>query len=78
MLPISAVVQSFYDDNDFLANVSKYRDREDEASIFSSPAFETHNQLLGGAFNSDREIPCIPFELGGDGVQVCGTYLPVH
>jgi hypothetical protein len=59
-----------FDDAKFASNVAQRRNANDPTCVFSTPAMKKQNQMLQGAFNRDADELCIPFELGGDGVQV--------
>jgi hypothetical protein len=67
---VKEVVQSLFDDADFAENVAKHRNENDPTCVFSTAAMKHQNQMLQGAFSCDANELCIPFELGGDGVQV--------
>jgi hypothetical protein len=70
VVPVHQVVQSFFDDAEFRAHVSTNRDAGDPTSIFNSEAMKRLDMALGGALQPDRQFKCIPFDGGGDGVQV--------
>jgi hypothetical protein len=64
------VVQSLFDNAEFAASVGRHRDPNDPACIFSTPAMKAQNAALNAAFDVNSDVLTVPFELGGDGVQV--------